>query len=584
MQALFYSLSLSGAQVARLVAGFAEPEDLVKFPEEDGGDVDQALAVPFLAGMDAIVVTEARIVLRAYPQDLDIERYTHSANAQGGVSLSLPDPARLRKVEINSDFTPPPPAGSKPPRVVVRAPGAGGVPLFATGAFASPGPMFPAPLGGMTVDDLGGGRRLLTLPSVLGKAWVIQLASGTGTNDLTPLARPVSVERVVLEALPRNLAVVLAPDAGALMLWQNPDVLPPESGAQEISFAPLAQKHLTAALASAASGDATLPVPLRFHSDSGGAVEIVTRSLVAEYQVNAVGAEPITLALRGDFTKLVLAAPATLRPARSALKITAKLLGRELNAASPEPTLVPPSAGLRVGVERWVAAASNVAPRAPAAPGSVVEVASVRVFVACAAAVEAVLELRTDVAGSPGEVAAAPLVAQLAAGTYGWQELELPVPLKVVSGNAPIWLALRTNKGELHWFANPAPSTPPSAGSRVSIDRGATWGLPNPELGPAAEQLLQLFHVSADPPPPPRVRLQRSATVVVDDLLRAAQAKSPVEYTAETALPAAVHAVLAAQPGEGKADTELLLFSRSALDLVVESLTLSYDPFTARAG
>jgi hypothetical protein len=39
--------------------------------------------------------------------------------------------------------------------------------------------------------------------------------------------------------------------------------------------------------------------------------------------------------------------------------------------------------------------------------------------------------------------------------------------------------------------------------------------------------------------------------------------------------------VLAAQLGQGRVGSEFLLFSRSAIDVVVEALTLSYDPFSA---
>lgn len=593
MDALFYPLAFAQSQVAELFFSLIAGLDVVDFPAEEGGDVDQALAIPFLAGMDGIVVTEARLVLRSAPKDLDIENYSVTENGSEGVFINFNDPVRLRKVEISYDYSPPVPSPTT--RIVVRTANKNGAlqagpPLFAEPNFGPPGKMFSATMGGMTVNDLGNKRRLLTLPSVLGSAWLIQLASGDEPIALAPIALKPAINRVVLQALPRNLSVVLAPDEEALTLWKNPGVLLPEAGDQEISFAPLAQKHLTNALTAAASDAAALPVPLRFHSDCGSAVEIVSKSLVAEYQVQPFGGAK-KFELRGDFTAFVLSAPAGLNPAKSALRLTVKLLGRELNAASPEPSLDKPSRGLRVNIEHWVAAASVVAPPSNKANGSIVQIASVRIYLANieAAKAEIVLEIRSDIANSPGAAVAAPLVKQLDAGFIGWCEFELPTPLKVVSGNAPIWLALRSNKGEVHWFNAPVSTSLDSnietGSNRVSIDRGASWGESNPQLSTPRPLLVQLFHQMDDPIAAPVIRIQRGATILQNNILAAPQQKSVREYALDgAALPQTVHTVLSAQTGKGRADCEFLLFSRSALDLVVETLTISYDPFSAASG
>ena len=590
MDALFYPLAFAQRQIADLVFSFIEGLDRVDFPAEEGGDVDQALAIPFLADMDGIVVTDARLVLRSAPKDLDIENYSVTENGSEGLFLSFNDPARLRKVEISYDYTPP--VLSPTTRIVIRTAtnnGAlqAGPPLFAEPNFGQPGKMFSATMGGMTVNELGNNRRLLTLPSVLGSTWLIQLASGDEPTALAPIALKPAINRVVLQALPRNLSVVLAPDDEALTLWKNPGVLLPEAGDQEISFAPLAEKHLTNALKTAASDAAALPVPLRFHSDCGSAIEIVSKSLVAEYQVQPFAGSK-TFELRGDLTALVLNAPAGLSPAKSIARLTVKLLGRELNDASPEPSLDKPSNGLRVSTEHWAAAASAVAPRGSEANGSIVQIASVRIYLASSEASEVVLDIRSDIANSPGAAVAAPLVKQLDAGFIGWCEFELPTPIKVVSGNAPIWLALRSNKGEVHWFNAPG-SSPDSnnevSSNRVSSDRGATWGESNPQLVKPRPLLLQLFHQTDDPVAAPVIRIQRGTTILQSNIVTDPQQKSAREYAiAGSVLPQAVHTVLAAQTGKGRVDCEFLLFSRSALDLIVETLTISYDPFGAAAG
>ena len=591
MNALFYPLAFTQSQISDLVFGIIAALNIVDFAEEDGGDVDHALSVPYLRGMDAIVVTEARLVLRCHPKDLDIEQYSVTNNGNKGVFISTNEPSRLKKVEISYSYTPAP--GSPTTHVVVRAASKNGalqagVPLFASPDFGSPGPMYGPTLGGMSATDLGNQHYLLKLPSVLGNAWLIQLAqlvNGTSPTDLTEITLTPGIHRVVLDAAPRNLSVTLAPNEEALMLWQNPGVLLPEAGNQEISFAPLAQKHLSDALQAASTDTAALPVPLRFHSDCGAAIEIVTRSLVAEYQVQPFGDSPKTFALRGEFTAFTLGAPAALAPLKSNMRLTIKLLGRELNAASPEPSLTAPSSGLRLGLEHWIACASPVAPRSGEAIGSVVSIKSVRIYLGCFEAAEVVLEIRSDIANLPGATVAAPQVKQLEAGFAGWLELVLPTPLKVVAGNAPIWLALRTNKGEVRWFCTSADASVAAASSRVSIDRGATWGAPNPQLNAPQLPLVQLFHQVDEPITAPQIRLQCGSNILQNNLLANAQQQSVREYVLDNAaLPPAVHAALATQAGQGRVDSEFLLFSRSAIDLVVETLTLSYDPFAAANG
>ena len=371
-----------------------------------------------------------------------------------------------------------------------------GTPLFAFPSFGAPGAMFPAVLAGMSVSELGGGRRLLTLPpGVLGQAWLIQLAVGGEATELNPepVAIVPTVQRVTLEAAPRNLSIVLQGGDGDVKLWNNPEALLPDAGEQEVSFTPLAQKELAATLArqNAAPGPAvpTLPVRLRFDSETVSAVDITRRALTAEYLVRPLGADRLKRRLAGSPATLTLSAPAGLTPKSSQVRLTVTHLGRELNAASPEPPAVPPAGGLRVTAALQVATAMAVAPRDGAAPGSVLQLASARVHLAAIEPSEAVLEIRGDLAGAPGPLVSAAVVQQLDRGFSDWLEFALAKPLDVVAGQAPVWLALRVNKGDVRWFGLPTAA----ATARVSADRGQTWGAPDARLLPATGLLAHSF-------------------------------------------------------------------------------------------
>jgi hypothetical protein len=586
--ALFYPAKLARADLVSLVHGqpLSIPLDVVQLDDPAPHRAERELAVPFLPGMDDIEVAEARLALRAGSRQVDTEDYKVTANGSQGIFLSLPAPARLRKVELTYTLPAPPPPNL---HVVVRAATpanggfTGGAPLFAEPSFGRPGPMFSPVLAGMSASELGGNRRLLTLPSVLGQAWLIQLAVGTSATELAPQDIVPSVQRVMLDATPRNLSVVLLGDAGEVKLWNNPEALLPDAGEQEVSFTPLASKELAATLArqnaSTATASPTLPVRLRFDADTVSAVDITARALVAEYLVRPLGPDRLVQRLAGSPVPLALQAPAGLTPRSSQLRLTVKHLGRELNGASPEPPPAPPGGGVRVDQARQVAAAVVPAPLGGAAAGSVLRLASARLHLAAAEAAEAVLELRADVAGSPGAAAAPPVVRQLAAGVSDWIEFELAEPVAVIAGQAPLWLTLRVNKGQIRWFAVPGPVT----GTRVSTDRGQTWGPPDARLMPAGPLLAQVFHVVPGPPAAPEIRVQDGGGVSKATVALTAAPGSGTEWVADGALPAAAHALLGARPGQGKVTTTLQLFSRSALDVTVESLVLRYDPFAMSA-
>jgi hypothetical protein len=568
--AFFYPVNLALSEIQQLLRGYAVSiYDVIDFPDEAGGEASREFAVPLLPGMDEIEVEEARIVLRAQPKDMDIEGYSVHPGPQGkGIYLELEKRARLRKVELQYET---PNLPGQQIRVVVRqAERRGsslqaGPPVFASPDFPAPGPMFSRVLTGMTLNDFGGGRKLLTLTAPLSSVWLIQVATGNDAAALTPLDLQPRVNRVVVEALPHDLAVTLDAPGGGVPLWSHPDVLLPETGEQEVSFTPLAGKHLNEALKQRSSGH-TLPLVIRFTTSSGGAVAVSNKTLRARYVVRPMGNAPTTVRLGGDRTPLVLEAPAGLRAAGALLRLTAKLLGRELNSASPEPPLHPAPRGLRVTEARGVAASASFA-----GPNRLV---SVRILAAMESG-EAVLEVRADAAGAPGALIAQPAIKQVNANHQGWLEFELPQP--VMLDSQTLWLAVRLNKGELYWLHGVS-----GGQARITPDRGQTWAAPTEVLVPAEGLAVQLFHSSPEPFPPPVVRLEREGRMLTANLMAEAEQKTPAEYVQHSVtLPAEVTNLLATTPGQGRVPVQFHLFSRQVLDLTVDEFTLYYDPFEA---
>jgi hypothetical protein len=578
-EALFYPPSeLSRSQLVQLVAGLLATSvdlDAIEFDDEAGGSADRELAIRFLPDMDEVVVDAAELRLAARPLQLEITRYTVKANPGGeqGIALVLDQPARLAKVVIDA---PDPPLDKA--HLVVRSAQQGGFgpPIFADPPFSLGSPMYKPVLGGLTVTSVAGGGLQIELPSVQGSGWLLQYATGDDATSLQPQPFAPSVRRVVVDAAPRGLTLVVPGENGVpdTVLWSFANALLPDAGTQVVSFTPVAQKRLASALGAvgADAADVTLPVPLRFSASSPGKVGIEAKTLEAHYVVYPLGKAPTTVSLAGGWTPLALAAPA-LRPACGELRLAAKHKGRVLNDGSPVPPVAAPSAGIRVDLAHWAAAGASFAPAKGAAAGSLLPLVAVRVALEATAPAEVALEIRADAAGTPGEVHGPPVVRQLQAGADPWTTFELAQPLPLATGGAPVWVSLRTTKGEVRWYTGP-PGT-----ARISGDSGSTWGEADALLLPAAAPLVQLFHAVEEPLAPPSIQLQLGERALGELELTGPDGRDPHEFAgASTAVPQAVLDALANAQGDGRVTTEVLLFSRAVVDLVVSTLTLEYDP------
>lgn len=566
-QALFYSPEVK--RVEKLFLADPPAVDRIEFSDEHGGSVTRELAIPYLAGMDEVHVDEAALALRAEGRPLDIADFTVTAGsgAEQGLKLQLAVPARLLEVE----FSAAPLAGAVDPntRLVVRPLNAGraGPPAYALPPFSLASPLFAPLLGGLS-NPVGG---VVRLPRIAGSGWLFQLATGEALDKLQPIPFPLSIRRVRIDALPRNVRIeLLGPPQS--VLWGQPEVLLPESGEQPVSFTPAAQNVLAAALPTA---QGTLPVRLVFHSDAGGTLAVTRRRLQASYLARPLAAQT-TQRLAGAWTPLTLNAPTGRQASGSRARLLARLLDRELNDASPLAEAQPPGGGLRLRGERRLACAVAVAPRPGEAAGAPVPLVALRLFLATRDAAEAVLQLHPDVAGLPGPPAGDPVVVQCAAGSAGWVDFVLRQDLPVISAGAPLWVSLRSNRGEVLWHG--------CGDGKVWLDagRGAAWQSPGLPLAAGQAPLVQLFHrpSPAQAASAPRVALRCGTRELSSDLLAGATPRSENEWLcADFSLPSALLTELALAKGAPRAATTIHLATRRLLDLIFDDLVLIYDPF-----
>jgi hypothetical protein len=594
-QPLFYAVDVAQNDLVSLVFGALEQPavDTVQFADEAGGDQDRELALAFLPGMDAVVVEDASLRFRVGDMALDITQYSVSPGPSGqGMVLRLPAPARLAKLDLSYTIPSPDPGPPAPPttRLLVRPvlDGGFGPPIFVAPPFGPPSPAYADPRPAVRVDPAPNGRFIVSFPDLLGSAWLLQLGTGDKPDGLTLTPVVPTVNRVVLAAAPRNLSIVLRgpPDTP---LWSNADVLLPDGGEQTVSFLPLAQRQMSAALQSSSAAALTLPLSLRFHSDTGAQLDVTARALTGHYTVDPLQGAPATLRLGGRTASLVLRAPGGLHPRDASATLTARMLGRALNGGSPPAPLSLPGHGLSVATDRMVAARLPIAPRGT--PGEVagapVPLGAVALRITAGVASELALELRADAAGRPGAILAPAVVSQIAAGFDDWLDVVLPTPLPVAPGSA-VWASARLTKGTLSWHAGDAAPSGPGASvgtGFVSIDKGASWGEATTLLQDAAPLLVQAFHAVDPPFPRPTVAIRAGASVLLADWFDAAAATGPKEFRLAAApLPQlALDRLAAAGVGPGaRPATALPLYSDTVLDLVVGDAVIAYDPNTAR--
>jgi hypothetical protein len=584
---LFFDAGASRMNLLRMVAGVDEiaDADIVEFADPGGGDVTRELGVPFLQGMDEIHVEAAAFNVGLSSQvDAREAVFNSVAESHGnGIVVSLASPARVVKITIKYDEPVNPPATV---RIAVRpaTPAGSGFtfspPIYAFPAYSAPGPMFGPVLAGMSVTDAGGGAKVLRLPPTLGSAWLVQIGTGTdddGAAKLAPLPIVPEVTSVMIDAVPTNFQVTLAAADGDVTLWSRPGMMIRQPGSQQVSFLPMAQKQLSAQLQRSTSG-AALTIPIKFHSDSESKVQVTGKTLSATYRVKPLGSDPAKLRLSGSWMPLVLTAPAGLESLEGSVNLTAKLQPRELNAASPEPSVAPPASGLRVTAATQAACAMPFAPLAGGAAGSVLSIASVRLRLEAADDSEVVMELRSDAAALPGPVLRPPTVTQVKKGFSDWLEFELDKPLPASTGGAPIWVCVRLNRGEIRWFADPALLFP----AVISTNKGASWSQPATALGRADGLLTQLFHALPDPLDAPVIRVQYQSEILTANFAPSPIRKGAREFSAPAVeLSQSLRTRLRNQSGTGRHPTTIQLFSRSVLDLTLDGASISYDPFQA---
>lgn len=568
----FYPFDSELSYVANLVMGTLEPPaDAIDFTAPAGGSATRELAIPFLPGMDEIRVDAAEIRLRAGSLETESSSHTSVPGPSGqGAFLGLAGPGLLKKVVL--EYQEPAPQLGITFRLVVRLAtrkGAGfeaGVPIFAEPPLGSLGAMYGPALPGFALMPVGGNRVQLTLPSLRGDAWLFQIATGNTPDALAPQPIVPTVRSVILDAAPKDVAVSLAAASGETTLWNNPGLLLPGGEAQVVSFTPLAQRHLTDKLKTAAANAPTLSVSLKFASAAAGRLEISGKTLASSYVAKPLGAEARKIAIPGDRAPVTFDLPSGLTPASNRFKLTLRAKPRKRDALSPPAPVGAPVTGLRVSQSEYVAAGI---PYSGAAA-----LVAVRLCLAAQGDAEAVLTLHADVAGAPGEMIAGPVVFR-PNGAPAWTDLELPAPL--APGAAKLWLALRTSKGTLHWFGDANASGDP----RLSRDDARSWtAVPGRLAGPA--KLLGQLMIEADPiADPPRLTLLAGDTVLADDLLAGIAGTAPGEFIVAAAAFPPGSLGGPAQTG-GKTPLHFDLSSAYQCEATIEDFAVIYDPATAK--
>jgi hypothetical protein len=199
--------------------------------------------------------------------------------------------------------------------------------------------------------------------------------------------------------------------------------------------------------------------------------------------------------------------------------------------------------------------------------------ASARVYLGIPEAAEAVLDFCADAAGSPGEVLGKPAVRQLEPAPPNWVDFNLPSPLAIEGGR--VWLALRSNKGTLLWFADGSAAGAP----KVSTDQGRTWGVPEFPIVEGANLMTQILLERAPngEAAAPVLRLERDGTVLDGNLLAEAVAGAGGEYSVRAAQ-FNVSALSAPADVNGKVTKRFALASSAIADVTIEDFVLTYDP------
>jgi len=511
-----------------------------------GGPLVRHVPLPFLRGMTEVTVHDARLTIEALPNA--VRRPVTTAMVidpppRPGVLIDLREESRLIGFELAEDHVW---DASVSQHIVLHAATFNGTaydigePLFANPPRAIP----PLP-GGMAADEK---RRNLSFPALTGMAWFIEI-----TN-----ASHFEVTHLIVEELPHDVIVALPDGNGRRDVWAHGGVLLPRMGVQDVDIRDEAERVLRAHLPS--SGAVSLPVEIA--SATPALVSIQSPPIDATYVARPHG-EALRVALRGEWERLPIALPGGLRPVSATMRVTAKHRGRDLNAASHTFGPALPASGLSVDRARSVAGCASFVPRPGGVAGSVLGLAAVRLFVVAIEDAELAIELRGDAAHVPGEQLVKPSVRTVAAGWSGWLELELPAPLAIATGPAAVWIVLRATSGHLLWGCD---ATDERSRAMVSAD-GARWAHPDTLLGNAVAPRMQLDHAVVMPKSVEVELRAGQAFGAKWSLLRVANTP---ELTATVSLPENVLSMLALKP-------ELALRAKSALDIAVDEIELSYD-------
>ena len=609
------------------------PDQVLTFPPEGGAQL-LSLTLPYLPGMDELVVERAHMLLAGQPETLPAASLTRpQADSAHVVSLGPPprqpvgrlvriciegfrlegddaplhtlpswettcyllddttggrwgaaDGSRLRFMLIPSTQDGwGPPAAAAPPFPM---------PGNAAGLY---GPVLAGAQLRLGVPDPNTLTLLLNPPLDSRRVRIFLGASAPHQTDLPQEAQAVRwTARKILaywSVAPREVQLQSQSGGAAAAVWSHPGELPADPA--QVDFTPAARAQLEASRAESDGADPALAI--RVTCASAGTLHITRRRIRAYYHHQATS-EDIPVSLRGVGQRIHIPVPPGLCPAQVRITLDGGFRSTRLVAASDDPQGVS-----RVGFR--VAGPARLARWMPlTAPEQGQPLRRVGIFGRASEEPEILLTLHGGDALRLGSPLGDPVALTVASGAHPrWRQVDIPPGVLRRSRPRGVWVVAQASRGGFWWHADLATSGP----TQRSTDGGANWsttaGRPLLQLhgegplrtrpiavtwnhGPLTSDLLRVLPASQ--------KASKSGVQIVKGALSASFYEPGEDAQAPTALDAPrfrVEDLSLFTPSELErfsdlgGDLLLAFYCSQDVDFRIQHALLTYNPWSARS-